>query len=1162
MEKAKRLLSVLLCLVLVLTAVPMNVLAEEQQTAPEQTESVEQEGECAHSWSEWERTEATCTEDGSESRSCTLCGEIETVAVSAGHSGEWEIIIEPTCLGEGYRVRVCTVCSEAEEEIMDPIGHSFDTWETIRTATCTEAGEKKSTCTGCTESMTEQLPALGHSWSTYETTVQPTCTETGMSRRYCFLCEIKEETILPAAGHSWSDWGIESAPTCDESGSYYRDCSVCGQKETKAGESALGHDWGEWILDYAPTCTEDGGYYRICTACGTRENKVGEPALGHDWSEWILDYAPTCTEDGGYYRICTACGTRENKVGELALGHDYLSEEKSLSCTEDGCTVYTCSRCGDTYRENVTPAPGHSWSEWDYRIQPQCTTKGLRRRSCSACGKTEIEVLDPLGHSMSAWKIIKGATCTETGEMYRVCSACAITENITTKKRAHDYTEWEITEDIEQLEKYKTRYCKVCGTENYIGLPMDPPAVLDSDNKDSAGVKYLLNSDGTATVTENSATGHIVIPSLVSKDGTVYRVTSIGEKAFYSSDGYRWVPSVVIPDSVTSIGAYAFCLLTYLEDVNIPDSVTTIGNSAFSKVSVRSVTIPDSVTSIGDSAFSGSRISTLTIGKNVRTIDRHAFAGCISLRNVYYNVTDLDDSSYDTYYKPLIFDQSGVFTLTVGKNVERIPSYLFEQSWGEFGPGNVVFEEGSICRSIGMHAFCYCDALENVTIPSSVNIIEKEAFYDCDALENVTIPSSVNIIGDYAFSSCDNLQYNVYGNGWYLGNTENPYLYFAGCNRYSSPVLHPDVMIVSRYFTNYWDAKYNTYGNGKYLGTDSNPYEWLICTTSYSISSITVHPDTRFIADRAFDYTYITSVTLGSGIEMMGDRMFADCYNFKTIYITDLSAWLNVKFKSGGQDPLYYAQEIRLVSGASTELVIPENIKNIPEKMFKGCTEITSVTFEGNVSSIGARAFEGCTAIKAVYAPSLEMWNNIDFAHYTSDPLFYAKKLYIDGAPVESAEISHIDGEVGDYAFIGSTTLKTVTIKSGVSRIGEWAFRGCTALTDVYIPQSVTEIAANAFEKCTNITLTVAPGSYALSYAEENGISYVIDATVNESTDVAGDIDGDGIVTNSDITIIVRYISGMYDNYAYSNADVSGDGVINNRDIIILIRRLSLAETE
>ena len=79
-------------------------------------------------------------------------------------------------------------------------------------------------------------------------------------------------------------------------------------------------------------------------------------------------------------------------------------------------------------------------------------------------------------------------------------------------------------------------------------------------------------------------------------------VTSIGEFAFSRCES---LTEIVLPDSVTSIGEHAFSRCRSLTEVVIPDSVTSIGYGAFSFCeSLRSVVIPDSVTSIGDWAFS------------------------------------------------------------------------------------------------------------------------------------------------------------------------------------------------------------------------------------------------------------------------------------------------------------------------------------------------------------------------------------------------------------------------------------------------------------------------------------------------------------------------------------------------------------------------------
>ena len=143
-------------------------------------------------------------------------------------------------------------------------------------------------------------------------------------------------------------------------------------------------------------------------------------------------------------------------------------------------------------------------------------------------------------------------------------------------------------------------------------------------------------------------------------------ITSIGKGSF-ASCGLR---NIYIPDSITTIGDYAFAYSEYLESVeipygvtkinegifmwclhlasvNIPDNVTSIGNCAFLACpSLRTINIPDSVTSIGDSAFySCFGITEITIPESVKTIEKNAFSEMNFLDKIYIK-------SMDTYLGP------------------------------------------------------------------------------------------------------------------------------------------------------------------------------------------------------------------------------------------------------------------------------------------------------------------------------------------------------------------------------------------------------------------------------------------------------------------------------------------------------------------------------
>ena len=100
--------------------------------------------------------------------------------------------------------------------------------------------------------------------------------------------------------------------------------------------------------------------------------------------------------------------------------------------------------------------------------------------------------------------------------------------------------------------------------------------------------------------------------------------------------GIKNATKVIIPDSVTFIGGWAFDGCERLKIVIIPDSVTSIGDSAFWRCkSLTSVVTPESVTLIGDNAFLGCEsLTSVVIPNSVTSIGDRAFWGCKSLTSV------------------------------------------------------------------------------------------------------------------------------------------------------------------------------------------------------------------------------------------------------------------------------------------------------------------------------------------------------------------------------------------------------------------------------------------------------------------------------------------------------------------------------------------------
>jgi len=181
------------------------------------------------------------------------------------------------------------------------------------------------------------------------------------------------------------------------------------------------------------------------------------------------------------------------------------------------------------------------------------------------------------------------------------------------------------------------------------------PLMASADPVEIGGIYYnLAKKSKRAEVTSkpNKYTGEVNIPSTVEYEGTVYNVTSIGYEAFNRC--YN-LTSVSIPNSVTSIGDNAFYGCNDLTSVRISDleawcniSFTNYLSNPLSNahhlflngVEIEDLVIPNSVTSIGDYAFQGcSYLTSVTIHSSVTSIGGGAFYGCSGLTSV--KITDL-----------------------------------------------------------------------------------------------------------------------------------------------------------------------------------------------------------------------------------------------------------------------------------------------------------------------------------------------------------------------------------------------------------------------------------------------------------------------------------------------------------------------------------------
>ena len=389
-------------------------------------------------------------------------------------------------------------------------------------------------------------------------------------------------------------------------------------------------------------------------------------------------------------------------------------------------------------------------------------------------------------------------------------------------------------------------------------------------------------------------------------------VTNLGA-AFYECTGLK---SIEIPNSVTRIDNATFCRCESLTNVTIPNSVTSIGLSAFEWCrSLTSVTIPDSVTSIGNEAFRGcSSLTSITIPDSVTSIGYRVFDECDSLKyNVYDNVRYLGNSQ-NPYVALIEVQDKTVSSCSLPDSVVCIAGYAFIDctALASVTINNV--------KNISMHAFYNCIALTSVTMGDGVESISMHAFSNCIALTSVTIGNGVTSIAQSAFDGCYNLEYNIYDNVRYLGNSQNPYVALIEVK----------------------DKTKNSYSipNG------------VVCIAGYA-----------FYSSRK-----LTSIAIPDSVRGIGVGAFLDCIGLTDITVSEGNT--NYKTVDGN---LYSKDGKRLlqyiVAKTDTAFTIPDSVEVVGFGAFCGCTSLTSITIPNSVTTVELGAFWGCKGLTNIVLP-------------------------------------------------------------------------------------------------------------------------------------------------------------------------------------------------
>lgn len=598
----------------------------------------------------------------------------------------------------------------------------------------------------------------------------------------------------------------------------------------------------------------------------------------------------------------------------------------------------------------------------------------------------------------------------------------------------------------------------------FVILTLAITALLVACNSKNSGEQYLtytLNEDG------NSYTVSIFNEEMITKYSSKEEFFTDNEKIL--AIGRIEIPSQYEGKPVTSIGYGAFAFIA-LEEIVIPDSVTSIGDYAFSGCTkLTRITIPDSVTYIGEGAFVDcAGLTSITIPNSVTTINNYAFAGCASLTSITIpdNVTSIGNSVF--------LDCTGITEITVGEN----NTACFSQD------GIVYLKADNSILSIPRNIS------GDVTIADGVTTIQNYAFKGCANITSITIPDSVTYIGEGVLQDCTGLtQVTLPYIGEIRDNSRNAYLgYFFGASTLADQ-------------SDYVPQTLTTVVTG---GSSIHNYAFDGCAGLMSVTildgvtsigdcafrdcvgleNINISGSVTSIGEKAFENCIkLESIDIPEGVTTIGDYAFTNCiilrkikiptsmtsigdaaFNMCNLYrvdISDIASWCQIQFEDNPlsgikQNGLYLNGEV--ISG---DLIIPEGVTSIGEMAFSNCIDLKSVIIPDSVTSIGYGAFDGCVGLKSITLP--DSVTCIGDRAFEGIPYWACNKF--EGA-------KYIGNNDNPYLFLvecENQWIKSVKIHENTKLIASYAFKNCTELTSVNIPDGVIAIGNSAFGNCPRL---------------------------------------------------------------------------------------------
>ena len=561
------------------------------------------------------------------------------------------------------------------------------------------------------------------------------------------------------------------------------------------------------------------------------------------------------------------------------------------------------------------------------------------------------------------------------------------------------------------------------------------------DNEPVTVYTYSLDANNNATITGYSGySSALVIPSKI--DG--YNVTAIGDKAFEKKS----ITTVVMPDTIMSIGAAAFsgCKslntvffsngLKYIYDkafngcsglveLILPETLERISSGAFwGCTDLREINLPDSVTYIGEEAFGYTALSSIKMPDNLQSINGFTFYRCKNLANVEL------PSELRRLSSTAFVDCLSIERITIPKKLEEI-------------------------TDVKNTGFCNLPNLKEVTFEDGMTFIPDYIMQDCSKLKKIYFPSSLTQIGKFAFKGCGIEELDLPDS--VMGINLNA---FEGCTQLKKLTLPHNLKGMVSSFKDCTALE-----NVVIPKTFNNCTEGWNCNSPFNgctgLKTVIIEEGSLYLRRSVLRESGVRNVVIPNSVLSIGEYAFYGCINLTNIELSKNISTLGFRcFGLSGLKSIVLPKTLVSTDepfwncASLSSVTFEHGMKTVPENCMTACHGLTEAIIPDSVTTIGKKAFAECIKLSAVNISENISWL-CDYA--------------FKDAALTNVHIPDSVTKLGIGVFEGNASLKSVRLPNGMTDIPDEMFANCSGLVRIEMPDSLSTVGASAFRNCSSL---------------------------------------------------------------------------------------------